>query len=48
MIRTTVIDLNPAEVKYYPLMIILDKCAGGCNALSPKICVQKRNKRHKC
>ena len=24
MIRTTVIDLNPVEVKYYPLMIILD------------------------
>ena len=35
----TIINLNPAELKYYPYMISLDKCNGSCNVLSPKICV---------
>ena len=37
----TLIDLNPVKLKYYPFMIILDKCSGSCNVLSPKICVPK-------
>ena len=28
MIRLTLIDLNPAELNYYPFMISLDKCNG--------------------
>ena len=38
------IDLNPAEVKYYPFMISLDKCTGRCNVLSPRIRVPKKTK----
>ena len=41
MIRPTLIDLNPIKLKYHPFMIILDKCTGSCNVLSPKICVPK-------
>ena len=39
--RPTLIDLNPAELNYYPLMISLDKCSGSCNFddLFTKICV---------
>ena len=37
MIRSTPIDLNPPELKCYPLMISLDKCAGNCNVLSSKL-----------
>ena len=47
MVRPTLIDLNPAELKYYPFTISLDKCSGSCNALSPKMC-SKGNIRHKC
>ena len=39
MFRPTPIDLNPVEPKDYPLIIILDKCRGRCNALSAKICL---------
>ena len=28
MIRPTLIDLNPADLKYYPFMISLDKRSG--------------------
>ena len=42
--KPTLIDLNPVEVKYYPFIISLDKCAGRCNVLSPKICVPKETK----
>ena len=41
MVRPTLIGLSPVEFKYYPFMISLDKCAGSCNVLSPKICVSK-------
>ena len=41
MIRPTVIDLNPVELKYYPFIISLDKCNESCNVLSPEICVLK-------
>ena len=44
MIRLTLIDLNPVELEYYLFMISLDKCSGGCNVLSPKICVPKKTK----
>ena len=43
MVRPTVIDLNPVELKY-PFMISLDKCTGSCIVLSPKICVPKETK----
>ena len=26
-----IIDLNPAELKFYPFLISLDKCNGSCN-----------------
>ena len=42
MIRSTLIDLNPAELKYYPFMVSLDKCNGSCNAadnVSAEVCV---------
>ena len=48
MVRPTLIDLNPVELKYYPFMISLDKCNGICNVLSPKLCIpKKKKKRHK-
>ena len=44
IVRPTLIDVNPVEVKYYPFMISLDKCSGTCNVLLPKICVPKETK----
>ena len=44
MVRPTLIDLNPVELKYYPFMISLNKCTGSCNVLSPKICDPKETK----
>ena len=44
MVRPSLIDLNPVELKYYPFMISLYKCTGSCNVLSPKICVPKETK----
>ena len=44
LVRPTLIDLNPAELKYYPFMIRLDKCSRSCNVLSPKISVPKETK----
>ena len=44
MVRPTLIDMNPNELKYYSFMISLNKCAGSYNVLSPKICVQKETK----
>ena len=44
MVRPTLIDLNPVEIKYYPFVISLDKCSGSCNVLSPIICVPKKTK----
>ena len=46
MVRPTLIDLNPFELKYYPFMGSLLKCSGNCNVLSSKICVPKKSKRH--
>ena len=44
MVRSTLLDLNPVELKYYPFLISLDKCSGSCNVLSPKICIPKETK----
>ena len=44
MVRPTLIDFNPVEVRYYPFMISLDKCTGSCIVVSPKICVLKEAK----
>ena len=44
MVRPTLIDLNPVELKYYLFMINLDKYSGSCNVLSPKKCVLKETK----
>ena len=43
-IRPTLIEMNPNELKHYPFMINLNKCAGSCNVLSPKIYVPKEIK----
>ena len=44
MVRPTLIDMNPVQLKYYPFMISLNKCTGSCNVLSPKMCVPKETK----
>ena len=44
MIRSTIIDMNPAELKYYPFMISLNQCTGSCNVFSTKICVVNETK----
>ena len=44
MVKPTLIDKNPVDLKYYPFMISLNKCSGSCNVLSPKICVSKETK----
>ena len=43
-VRTTLIDLNPIGVKYYLLMISLNKCTGSCNVLFQKIYAPKETK----
>ena len=44
MVRSTIIDMNPVELKYYTFMVSLNKCTGSYNVLSPKICVPKDTK----
>ena len=44
MIRLTLTNINPAEVKYYPFINSSNRCVGSCNVLSPKICVPKETK----
>ena len=48
MVRPTLIDLNPVELKYYAFMISLDKCCRSFPSLISKNMCSKRNKRHKC
>ena len=43
LVRPTLIDLNPVELKYYPFRISLDKFTGICNIISSK-CVPKEIK----
>ena len=42
MVRPTLIDTNPVELKYYPFMISLNECARSCDILSLKICKKKQ------
>ena len=44
MVRTTLIDMNPVGLQYYPFMISLGECTGSCNVPFPKICVPKETK----
>ena len=44
MVRPTLTDLNPAEFKYYPFMVRLDKYTGSYNVLSSKIHFPKETK----
>ena len=44
MVRPTLIDMNPFELKYYPFMINFNKCTGYFNVLSPKNMFQKKQK----
>ena len=44
MVRPTLIDFNPVELKGCLFMISLDKRRGSCNVLSPKSCVLKKKK----
>ena len=44
MVRPTLIDMNPVELKYYPFMINLNKFTGSCNVIFPKMCVPKETK----
>ena len=44
---SNLINLNAAELNYYPFIISLDKCNGCCNAvddLSTKICAPSETK----
>ena len=45
VVRLTLTDLKPAELKYYSFMVILGKCSETCNSgiiLPSKICVPSR------
>ena len=44
MVRPTLININPVELKYYPFVISINKRTGSCNVLSPKIYVPKETK----
>ena len=41
MVRPTLVYMNLVELKYYPFMISLNKCAGSYNVLLSKMCVSK-------
>ena len=44
MARPTLLDMIPNELKYYPFMISLNKCAVSWNVSFPKIYVPKETK----
>ena len=44
MVRPTLIDWNPIELKYYRFMISLDICNECCTVIPPKLCVLKKQK----
>ena len=44
MVTLTVIDMNPAELKYYQFMDSFYKYTGSCNDLFFKICIPKETK----
>ena len=45
MVRPILIDINPAERKYYSYIISLNKSTGSSNVLSLKICVPKKKQK---
>ena len=44
MVRPTLFDLYPVELKHYPSMISLEKCNGSFSVLLLKTCVPKETK----
>ena len=44
MVRPSLIDFNPVELRSYPFMISLDKCSGNCNVLSQNNMCSKKTK----
>ena len=44
MVRPTLININPVELKYYPFVIGIDKHTGSYYVFSPKICLPKETK----
>ena len=40
-------DLNLAELTYYPFTISVDKCPGNCNVLPSKVRAPKKKKNTK-
>ena len=44
MVRPSLIDFNPVELRSYPFMVSLDKCSGNCNVLSQNNMCSKKTK----
>ena len=44
MVRHTVVDMNPNELKFYSFMITFNKYARSCNVLTPKVYIPKETK----
>ena len=44
MVKPTVVNMSPVELKYYPFIISLNKCAKCFNVLYPNVCVPKETK----
>ena len=44
MVRPTLIDMSPVELKYYPFVNSLNKRTGSCNILFPKFFVPKETR----
>ena len=44
MVRPSLIDMSPAELKYYPFVNSLNKRTGSCNILFPKFFVPKETR----
>ena len=44
MVRSTLFDKNPVELKYYLFTFSLNECTGSCIVLSPKTCILKEIK----
>ena len=45
MVRPTLIDLNPDELRYYPFIIILESCDGSCNTVEDPFRIYVPNKK---
>ena len=44
MVKPTIIDMNPVEIKYYLFTIGLNKCSGSCTIILINTCVPKKQK----